>query len=203
MIKKIIASVGLGFAGFLAYRAYTQDKGISADGEGGFMASALGTVQDGFMTVSGGSLGMQISLTGLAHIKGWEGFKANVYLDSAGKHTIGYGHLIKPTESFTTITIQQATALLMSDLQTAEAAVNRLVKVRLNQYQYDALVSFVFNVGAGNFAQSSLLKFVNSGNFTEVKKQFGRWIYAGGKVVTGLINRRLADAKLWGGEASA
>jgi lysozyme len=199
MIKKVMAAAGLGFAGYVLYTAYASDKGISSDSEGGFFNVALGIVEGGFMKVGGmgSALGMGISLAGLGHIKGWEGFRENVYLDAAGKPTIGYGHLIKPTESYKKITIDEATELLMQDLEIAENAVNSLVKVGLSQFQYDSLVSFVFNVGRGNFAKSTLLKLVNAGKVTEVKKEFGKWIYAGGKKLQGLINRRTADAELW------
>ncbi len=200
MFKQILAAAGLGFAGYVAYEAYTQKTGISTnENESGFLNAALGELQGGFMKVSNftGGLNMSVSLAGLAHIKGWEGFRGAVYLDSAGKPTIGYGHLLLPTENYKTITVEEATKLLIKDLSNAEDAVNALVKVRLSQFQYDALVSFVFNVGRGAFARSTLLKKVNAGLFSDAKAEFLKWTNAGGKFVQGLYNRRVADAELF------
>jgi len=207
LLKRILAAAGLGFAGYVAYEAYTQKTGISTnENESGFLNAALGELQGGFMKVSNftGGLNMGVSMAGLAHIKGWEGFRANVYLDSAGKPTIGYGHLLLPTENYKKITVEEATNLLIKDLSNAEDAVNSLVKVRLSQLQYDALVSFVFNVGRGAFARSTLLKKVNAGLFTEAKAEFLKWVNSGGKFVQGLYNRRVADAELFAaGRAAA
>ena len=109
---------------------------------------------------------MQLSAEGLDLIKKSEGFRDRVYLDVAGFPTIGYGHLIKPHESFPNgITEAQAAAILSSDVQDAEQAVARLVKVALTQGQFDALVDFCFNLGAGRLAGSTLLRELNVGNY--------------------------------------
>ena len=93
---------------------------------------------------------MQLSAEGLDLIKKSEGFRDRVYLDVAGFPTIGYGHLIKPHESFPNgVTEPQAAAILSCDVQDAAEAVARLVKVALTQGQFDALVDFCFNLGAG------------------------------------------------------
>jgi len=199
MLKGLLAAVGLGLAGYVAYSVYTENRGVSANGEGGLMDITAGVIEGGFMKVTSfnGGLNMGVSLAGLAHIKGWEGFRVNRYLDSAGKPTIGYGHLILPTESYQTITIEEATRLLVKDLSAAEDAVNSLVKIKLTQFQFDALVSFVFNVGRGAFARSTLLKKVNAGLFTEAKAEFLKWVNSGGKFTQGLYNRRVADAELF------
>lgn len=206
MFKQLIISAGLGYGAYWLYQRYNL-AGITTDNEegAGFIDAAVG----GFMTVSSSlnnyKNNMSISLKGLAHIKGWEGFKANVYLDVAGLPTIGYGHLIKPHESFTTITEAQASALLAKDITSAESAVNKYVKVKLTQNQFDALVSFAFNVGNGAFANSTMLKRINEGKYIEAGYEFGRWVFitVGGKktVSAGLVNRRTADYNLYRGVA--
>lgn len=202
MIKKILSALGLGLAAYVAYETFTQKSVESEGGEGGYLDTALGVIEGGFSKVSfSDGLGMQISLAGINHIKGWEGFKANVYLDSGGKATIGYGHLILPYESFSTITESEAVSILVKDLSSAENSVNNAVKVPLTQNQYDALVSFVFNVGGGAFRRSTLLKKINSGELSAAKTEFLKWVNAGGKRVQGLVNRRVADAKLFEGVA--
>jgi lysozyme len=157
---------------------------------------------------------MQMSPHGLSLLQQWEGFKLTVYKDSAGLPTIGVGHLItKSEQSSGTITIngvavpyanglteQQVTDLLGQDVQPAEKAVNDGVKVALDQNQFDALVSFTFNVGTGAFTSSTLLKLLNEGQYDQVPTQLLRWTKAGGKEVQGLVNRRNNEIKLWNGE---
>jgi GH24 family phage-related lysozyme (muramidase) len=205
MIKNILIAGGLGYGAFWLYQRYNL-AGITTENEegAGFIDAAMG----GFMTVSSAlntKNNMSISLRGLAHIKGWEGFRANVYLDVAGLPTIGYGHLIKPHESFTTITEAQASVLLAKDVSSAENAVNKYVKVPLTQNQFDALVSFAFNVGNGAFANSTMLKRINAGQYIEAGYEFGRWVFItvnGVKTISaGLVNRRTADYNLYRGAA--
>jgi len=203
MVKSLLIGGGLGYGAFWLYQRYNL-AGITTDNEEGvsFLDAAMG----GFMAVSSMQKNnMSISLRGLAHIKGWEGFKSSVYLDVAGLPTIGYGHLIKPHERFTTITEAQAGALLAKDVTSAESAVNKYVKVPLTQNQFDALVSFAFNVGNGAFANSTMLKRINEGKYTEAGYEFGRWVFitVGGKktVSAGLVNRRTADYNLFRGVA--
>jgi lysozyme len=141
---------------------------------------------------------MEISDAGLSLIKTSEGFRATVYNDVAGFPTIGYGHKLTPGESFPIgITEAQATALLEQDVQGAEAAVARLVKVALTQGQFDALVDFVYNVGAGRLAGSTLLRMLNAGNTTGAGQQLLLWVYAGGVKQPGLMTRREAELALW------
>ena len=133
-----------------------------------------------------------ITNNGLSFIKQWESFRSTIYLDSAGHQTIGWGHKltkkeIKSNKYANGIGSEEANVLLKSDLQTAEDAVNRYVKIPIEQHQYDMLVSFVYNVGQGAFKKSTLLKIINLGPASD---QFKRWIYAGGAPVQGLINRR-------------
>jgi lysozyme len=156
---------------------------------------------------------MQMSEHGLELLKQWEGFELKVYKDSAGLPTIGVGHLItKPEQSSGNIVIagvpvqyangltdQQVLDLLSQDVQPAEQAVNNGVKVALDQNQFDALVSFTFNVGVGAFTSSTLLKVLNQSQYDGVPDQLRRWNKAGGKVVQGLVNRRENEVTLWNG----
>lgn len=157
---------------------------------------------------------MQMSENGLELLKQWEGFKLAVYKDSAGLPTIGVGHLITKSElAAGTIVIggvavqyaggltdQQALDLLSQDVTPAEQAVNTRVTVELNQNQFDALVSFTFNVGVGAFTGSTLLKVLNQSQYDQVPAQLLRWTRAGGKVVQGLVNRRQNEINLWNTE---
>jgi len=157
---------------------------------------------------------MQISEHGLELLKQWEGFELKVYKDSAGLPTIGVGHLITKSEQSSGaiviagapvpyangLTDQQALDLLSQDVQPAELTVNNKVKVALNQNQFDALVSFTFNVGGASFNGSTLLKVLNQGQYAQVPDQLRRWNKAGGKVVQGLVNRRENEVKLWNGQ---
>jgi len=142
-----------------------------------------------------------VSEAGLNFIAGLEGFSSKVYNDVAGLPTIGYGHLIKEGENFTTITKTQALQLLKSDVGFAVAAINKYVKVSLNQSQFDALTSFAYNVGTAHFSASSLLGNVNAGNRSSIENSFMMWNKAtiNGVLtpVDGLTNRRQAEAGLF------
>ncbi len=141
---------------------------------------------------------MQISDNGLALIKNSEGFRADEYLDVAGKPTIGYGHLIKAGEDFSNgVTEEQATELLQQDVAWAEQTVNDNVQVPLTQNQFDALVDFTYNLGPKAFEDSTLLKLVNQGNMDAAADQFPLWVHAGGVVQPGLVTRRQAEQDLW------
>lgn len=147
---------------------------------------------------------MQLSADGLDLIKKSEGYRGQVYRDVAGFATIGYGHLIKLGETFPNgITEPQAAAILACDVQQAEQAVARLVKVALTQGQFDALVDFCFNLGAGRLASSTLLHDLNAGNPDAAAAQLLSWDHAGGVVVAGLMARREAELKLWKGGTDA
>jgi lysozyme len=102
-----------------------------------------------------------------------------------------------------TITIDAAQALLAKDVSSAADCVNNLVEVTLTQEEFDALVDFVFNLGAGAFRGSTMLRDLNAGDFTSAAAQFDMWDHAGGAVVAGLLRRRQAEAELFeGGDAS-
>jgi lysozyme len=146
---------------------------------------------------------MKLSAEGLELIKKSEGFRDRVYRDVAGFPTIGYGHLLKPNESFSNgVTESQAASILAADVQEAEQAITRLVKVGLTQGQFDALVDFCFNLGAGRLASSTLLQELNAGRHDAAAEQLLSWDHAGGIVVGGLKARREAELKLWMGESN-
>ena len=141
---------------------------------------------------------MQLSAEGLELIKTSEGFRDYVYRDVAGFPTIGYGHLLKLNESFPNgIAEPQAAAILATDVQQAEEAVARLVKVALTQGQLDALVDFCFNLGAGRLAGSTLLRELNAGHHDAAAQQLLSWDHAAGVVNSGLKARREAELHLW------
>jgi lysozyme len=126
----------------------------------------------------------------------FEGCKLCSYQDVAGIWTIGYGHT-KGVYSGMVITKEQAEEYLDYDLQNSERIVNQYVTVPLTQNEFDALVDFVFNVGAGNFLHSTLLKLLNENKTMEAANEFEKWNHAGGKVVAGLTRRRLAEKELF------
>ena len=139
---------------------------------------------------------MKTSSKGIELIKFHEGFSDKAYLCPAGVWTIGYGHT-GGVESGDVVTVAQATELLRADLAHAESVVNAQ-KLKLNQNQFDALASFVFNVGSGNFQKSTLLRVVrNNPGDLRIKAEFDRWIYAGGKVLPGLVRRRKDESNLY------
>lgn len=142
---------------------------------------------------------MKISNEGLALIKKFEGCELTAYKCAAGVWTIGYGH-IKDVYEGQTITQSEAESMLQHEMEEYEGYINSSVTVPLTQNQFDALVSWVFNLGAGNLRASTLLKVVNLSDMEGVPAQIKRWNKAGGKVLDGLIRRREAEALLWQGK---
>lgn len=141
---------------------------------------------------------MQLSAAGVELLKRSEGFRNRVYLDVQGYPTIGYGHKLTHPESFSNgITEQQAANLLVNDLREAEQTVQRFVKVALAQGQFDALVDFVYNLGSGRLAESTLLKDLNAGRYDEAAQQLLLWDHAGAKELSALKTRREAEFALW------
>src|SRR5215217_5313643 len=140
---------------------------------------------------------MKTGAGGLALIKAFEGLGLKAYSDSVGVPTIGYGSTGQHVKLGQTITRTQAELLLKLDLLRFEAAIARLVHVPLNQNQTDALVSFAFNVGIGALEKSTLLRKLNDGDYNAVPSQLQRWNKAGGKVLPGLVRRRLAEGELF------
>jgi len=143
----------------------------------------------------------KIDEIGLEHIKKWEGLRTKAYRDAGGTWTIGYGHTsaagTPQVREGMVISKIQADEILARDLAYFEAAVARNVKVALNDSQFAALVSFCYNVGEAAFKRSNLLKKLNQGDYEAVPAELGKWVYAKGKRVQGLVNRRAAEAGLW------
>lgn len=144
---------------------------------------------------------MRISDKGIALIKEFEGCRLTAYQDSVGVWTIGYGWANpvdgKPVKRG--MTIDQATAerLLKTGLVSYESDVSKLVKVNLTQGQFDALVSFTYNLGARSLSTSTLLRKLNAGDIKGAADEFLRWNKAGGKVLNGLTRRREAERALF------
>lgn len=155
---------------------------------------------------------MQLSKKGLELIKEFEAFRAIAYKDTGGVLTIGYGHALSPRELRTGrlnetgvvwrngLTRQQIDDLLKVDSLQAVDAINDLVSYPITQNQFDALVSFVFNIGRGQFKISTLLKKLNQGNYAAIPKEMRKWVYDNGKKIKGLANRREKEIKLFLGE---
>ncbi|ACT11635.1 MULTISPECIES: lysozyme [Pectobacterium] len=139
-----------------------------------------------------------INEAGLSLIKSFEGLKLTKYRDTAGKWTIGYGHLILPNENFDNgITPQEADLLLRQDLKTAENGVQHYVNVDLNGNQFGALTSFTYNLGVNSLKTSTLLRLLNQGDYVGAAAQFPRWDKDGEQVVEGLLRRREAEKALF------
>lgn len=154
---------------------------------------------------------MEIGDQGKALFREWEGVVPHVYLDSGGAPTIGIGHLLTPSERSSGklwlrgrpldyhdgMSAEDCEALLEQDLEPVQRCVNGAVKVPLTQNQFDALVSFAFNVGNDAFLNSTLLKRLNAGRLDEVPSELARWNRDNKRVVPGLVNRRNKEIALW------
>lgn len=126
-----------------------------------------------------------------------EGKRNAAYLDAVGVPTVGYGHTGPEVHLGLTWTDQQCEDVLFRDLEAAGVAVTRLVKVSLNQNQFDSLTDFCFNLGAAALAESTLLRKLNMGLYTEIPAEMERWVRAGGEVLPGLVVRRQKEIDLW------
>ena len=146
---------------------------------------------------------MKTSYHGIEQIKTFEGFRSMPYHDIADKLTVGYGHLIVPGDGCvegSPITMGQATSLLAGDLFIAEHAVNNL-DIPLTQYQFDALVSFIYNLGVANFQHSTLCKLLKEQDYANAALEFPKWDHAPSAVVNpGILKRRLAEQRCFKGE---
>ncbi|MCE9938550.1 lysozyme [Serratia liquefaciens] len=144
---------------------------------------------------------MQISKTGIELIKRFEGLELKAYQDSVGVWTIGYGWTqpVDGKKICPGMVIDQATAdrLLKCGVVQYEQGVNQLVKVKITQGQFDALVSFAYNLGLRSLSTSTLLLKLNAGDKQEAANEFGRWVNAGGKRLEGLVKRRDAERELF------
>lgn len=149
---------------------------------------------------------MRLSQQGIDLIKVFEGFRAEPYQDQAGVWTIGYGttgkHVHKKSPP---ISERDAARLMLDHLDLVQADVRQLVKVPLNQNQFDALVSFAYNVGtdidddhkAEGLGDSTLLRYLNKGYIAQASEEFKKWVYAGGKKRKGLYIRRKKECELF------
>lgn len=141
--------------------------------------------------------GKRTSPEGLRIIKEAEGLRLKAYQDTGGVWTIGYGHTGPDVKPGQVITEAVADALLVEDVREAEIAVEKLFPVT-NQNQFDALVSFTFNLGGGQVGESTLRRLHNEGDYAGAKAQFARWRFDNGKELAGLVKRRAAEAALYG-----
>ena len=143
---------------------------------------------------------MNISQACIDLVKEFEGCKLDAYQDIIGVWTIGYGHT-GDVSAGQEISQQEADLLLQHDLSEKADAVEKLLQVDVTQSQFDALVSFAYNLGVGNLASSTLLRMINSGEADQASPQFLRWDKAGGVEVDGLERRRKAEKLLFEGGA--
>lgn len=139
---------------------------------------------------------MNINQKGLDLIKSFEGLQLSAYKCPAGILTIGYGHTANVTPH-QCITKQQAEEYLRQDCSVFENAIENLVRVPLTENQFSALVSFVYNVGIGQFRSSTLLKKLNKKDYYGAALEFPRWTMGGGRTLLGLIRRREAEKLLF------
>ena len=149
-------------------------------------------------TVLGGNR-MKISEEGISLIKHFEGCRLESYQDSVGIWTIGFG-TIKGVKEGDKINQDEAEHLLQEEMPEYEGYINDMVKVPLEQNQFDALCSWVFNLGPKNLSESTLLRVLNDEKYDEVPEQIVRWNKAGGQVLKGLVKRRQAEADMFEGK---
>ena len=139
-------------------------------------------------------------MEGISLIQKFEGCELEAYKCPADVWTIGYGHTKGVVEGMK-ITKEEAEQMLIDELHEYENYINKYVTVALSQHQFDALVSWVYNLGPANLKASTMLKVLNEGQYEEVPSQMKRWNKAGGKTLDGLIRRRQAEAYLFSGKA--
>jgi lysozyme len=154
---------------------------------------------------------MRMSREGLLLLMQWEGVRTRVYDDAGGRPTIGVGHLLTEKELEAQAVLidgswykyryglskENVQKLLAQDIRQFEDVVNGQVKAKLDQNQFDALVSFCFNVGVGAFLRSTLLQELKAHNLIAVPTELRRWTRVGDKVVPGLVKRRENEIRLW------
>lgn len=140
---------------------------------------------------------MITSARGQAHIREFEGVRANSYRCSAGVWTIGIGHTGPEVVEGLTWTPEQIEATFQADLRERERAVAELVRVPITPNQHAVCVSFAFNLGRTALAGSTLLRLLNAGNYNGAGRELARWVHAGGRVQPGLVRRRGAEHAMW------
>jgi lysozyme len=139
---------------------------------------------------------MKISEDGLELIKKFEGCETTAYQDSVGVWTIGFGHT-KGVEEGQTCSIEDAESMLADEMDEYEGYINNMVKVDLQQHEFDALVAWVYNLGPTNLGESTMLKVLNGGQFDRVPDEMNRWTRAGGEILEGLVRRRQAESLMF------
>lgn len=142
---------------------------------------------------------MNISQNGINLIKKFEGCRLKAYksVQTEIYYTIGYGHYGSDVKEGQVITQKEAESLLEKDLRKFVLGVNALLKVPVNQNQFDALVSFAYNCGVGSLQKSNLLQYINKLDFESAANEFDKWVHADGKVLKGLVNRRTVEKELF------
>ena len=144
---------------------------------------------------------MRTHKAGIDLIKSFEGLSLVAYRCPANVLTIGYGHTAGVIEGMEIADEAGAEALLAQDLFIYERAVTRALEVTVNKNQFDALVSFTYNLGGGALRKSTLLRKLNAGDTEGAAMEFRRWTRAGGKVLRGLVRRRKAEEELFRSKA--
>ncbi|WP_336141815.1 lysozyme [Acinetobacter sp. 102] len=144
---------------------------------------------------------LDISDNGYAIIRDAEGFRSTAYLDTGGVWTIGFGTIKYPNGTSVkkgdTCTRNEAEQWLKNDCVWVDACLDKNVKVNLNQNQFDALASFVYNIGETAFVKSTMLTLINQNSLTSAASQFDRWVFDNGKRIQGLVNRRAREKSLF------
>jgi lysozyme len=157
---------------------------------------------------------LELGQEGLDLIKSFEGWEAHSYDDGVGYQTIGYGHKLTRREKQTGVieteggsinwrnglTKEQGEQILAEDAKNAEHGVSNQVRVKLKQCEYDALVSWTFNLGSGALSSSTMLERLNNSDYESVPSEMKRWVFAGGNKLAGLVRRRKAEALLFEGD---
>jgi lysozyme len=143
-----------------------------------------------------GAIVLSLSALGVAGMVAHEGMRRVAYVDPVGVVTVCAGHT-GTAQLGQVKTPAECEALLKEDVKESEQAIRRLVRVPLTQDQFDALVSFTFNVGSGNLAKSTLLKKVNASDCWGAGAEFMRWVNGGGRELPGLVKRRANERQQW------
>ncbi|MFK7967919.1 MAG: lysozyme [Rickettsiaceae bacterium] len=136
---------------------------------------------------------------GIELIKSFEGLRTEPYVCAGGYLTIGYGHRLLPSDSYKKISPEKAVQILANDLCKVERSVLKYINAEINDDQFAALVSFTFNVGAAALQRSVLRQKINYGHYDDGAKEFLKWVYAGGRKITGLVRRRRLESELFSG----
>lgn len=143
------------------------------------------------------SFGSYDPMCAVHFIEEFEGFSEKPYYCSAGKKTIGIGHVILPGEGLEILSLPEARELLAKDIKKHVDAVAPYINAEVTRNMYVALTSFVFNLGPSSLIKSTLLKLLNKGQYEDASEEFPKWCHANGKVVRGLLRRRNAERALF------